>query len=131
MNRLFHWLMNSREEVHRELRQRILALPGVTERPNAGIHEDAFFVGRAMFMHIHGHGHCDIQLPMDIQQQVLAEGKARPHRWAPEQGYVTANVTDEQSLEKVMELIRLSHQYCTGKATSAMPGKDEISPSIS
>ena len=39
--------MKSRE-LDEELRQRILALPGVTERQNAGIHEDAFFVGRTM-----------------------------------------------------------------------------------
>ncbi len=55
-------VMKSSGELHQELRQRILDLPGVTERPNAGIHEDAFFVGRTMFMHIHGHGHCDIRL---------------------------------------------------------------------
>lgn len=102
--------MKSNEELHQELRQQILALPGVTERPNAGIHEDAFFVGRVMFMHIHGHGHCDIQLPVEVQQQVLAEGKALPHRWAPEKGFVTALVTDEKTLEIAMELIRISRQ---------------------
>jgi hypothetical protein len=37
--------MKSREELHQELRQRVLGLSGVTERQNAGIHEDAFFVG--------------------------------------------------------------------------------------
>jgi len=67
------------------LRQRIPRLPGVTERQNAGIHEDAFFVGRTMFIHIHGHGHCDIRLAMADQARVLAEGKARPHAVAPEQ----------------------------------------------
>jgi|SRR5436309_10452503 len=54
--------MKSPDELHHELRQRILKLPGVTEQSNAGVHEDAFFVGRTMFMHIHGHGHCDIRL---------------------------------------------------------------------
>ena len=111
--------MKSREELNLELRQRILALPGVTERPNTGIHEDAFFVGRKMFMHIHGHGHCDIQLPMDIQKQVLAEGKARPHRWAPNQGYVTSLVNDEKDLDTTMELIRISHQSCTSATGNA------------
>ena len=33
-------------DLNQELQQRILNLPGVKERPNAGIHEDAFFVGR-------------------------------------------------------------------------------------
>ena len=54
--------MKTQTNLHEELRQRILSLPGVTERRNAGIHEDAFFVDRTMFMHIHGRGHCDIRL---------------------------------------------------------------------
>jgi hypothetical protein len=103
-------IMKSRRELHQELRQRILNLPGVTERENAGIHEDAFFVGRTMFMHIHGHGHCDIQLSETDQKQVLAEGKARTHRWAPNAGYVTFVVNDEKDLELAMDLIRMSYR---------------------
>ena len=102
--------MKSREELHQELRQKILALSGVTERQNAGIHDDAFFVGRTMFMHIHGHGHCDIRLAKTDQERVLAEGRARPHRWAPEAGYVTFIVDNEEHLERAMELIRMSHE---------------------
>src|SRR5260221_12995240 len=101
--------MKKRSDLHEELRQRILGLPGVTERPNAGIHEDAFFVGRTMFMHIHGHGHCDIRLAKGDQERVLAEGKARPHHWAPEAGYVTSIVREEKDLEPAMDLIRMSY----------------------
>ena len=107
--------MKSQAELHQELRQRILNLPGVTERQNAGIHEDAFFVGRTMFMHIHGHGHCDIRMPKGDQTRVLAEGKARPHRWAQEAGYVTLIVDDEESLQPAMDLIRMSHYYFADK----------------
>jgi hypothetical protein len=102
--------MKSRRELNQELRQRILNLPGVTERENAGIHEDAFFVGHTMFMHIHGHGHCDIRLSKADQERVLAEGKARTHRWAPETGYVTFVVNIEKDLEAAMDLIRMSHR---------------------
>ena len=73
--------MKPQAKLHQELRQKILDLPDVTERQNARIHEDAFFVGWIMFMHIHGHGHCDIRLAKTDQERVLAEGKARPHRW--------------------------------------------------
>jgi hypothetical protein len=103
--------MNSRIELNEKLRQGILQLPGVTERQNAGIHEDAFFVGKTMFMHIHGHGHCDIRLSQEAQQRALAEGKARPHRWAPQQGYVTTLVDNEDVLATTMELIRQSHRH--------------------
>jgi len=107
--------MNSQAELHQDLRHRILNLPSVTERQNAGIHEDAFFVGRTMFMHIHGHGHCDIRLPKDVQEQVLAERKARPHRWAPERGYVTFIVNDQKTLEAATDLIRISHDHFADK----------------
>ncbi len=105
--------MKTRHVLHEELRKRILGLPGVTERVNAGIHEDAFFVGRVMFMHIHGFGHCDIRLSKDTQERVLAEGKAHRHRWAPEAGYVTFVVRDENDLHPAMELIKNSYDYFT------------------
>jgi len=108
--------MKSPRELQQELRQKILGLPGVTERQNAGIHEDAFFVGRTMFMHIHGHGHCDIRLATEDQERVLAEGKARSHRWAPERGYVTFVVRNENDLAPAMELIQVSHDYFAGVA---------------
>ena len=101
----------SREELHQELRRRILSLPGVTEKQNAGIHEDAFLVSGTMFMHVHGRGHCDIRLSKSDQARVLSEHKARPHRWAPDAGYVTFKVREEDDLEPVMELIRSSHGY--------------------
>src|SRR6266702_4240931 len=101
--------MKSRNELHQELRQRILSLSDVTERQNAGIHEDAFFVGGKMFMHIHPESFrgCDIQLAKDDQQRVLAEGKARQHRWAPAAGYVTVIVDREADLATAMDLIRM------------------------
>jgi hypothetical protein len=67
--------MKSPEELHQELQQRILSLPSVTQRQNAGIHEDAFIVGQTMFMHIHGHNHCDIRLSKADQERVLAQAK--------------------------------------------------------
>ena len=107
--------MKSQAELHQELRQRILNLPGVRERQNAGIHEDAFLVGRTMFMHIHGCCHCDIRLAKDDQERVLMEGKARPHRWAPEAGFVTLIVHDEKDLEPAMDVIRMSHHHFADK----------------
>lgn len=107
--------MKCSTDLNQELRQRILKLSGVKERPNAGIHEDAFFVGRTMFMHIHGAGHCDIRLSQADQGRVLADGKARPHRWAPEAGYVTFLVNDREDLEPAVDLIRMSHRYFAGK----------------
>ena len=109
----------SNADVGRELRSRILGLEGVTERLTGDIHEDAFYVGKRMFMHIHGSGHCDIRLPRDVQARVLAEGKALPHRWAPGAGYVTYVVKNEADLDPAMELVRLSYEYFSHPLHSA------------
>ena len=42
--------MKSRHELHQELRKGILSLSDVTERQDAGIHEDAFFVGGKAYL---------------------------------------------------------------------------------
>jgi Family of unknown function (DUF5519) len=68
-----------------------------------------------MFMHIHGHGHCDIRLSKSDQERVLAEGKARTHRWAPEAGYVAVVVNNDEDLDRAMDVIRLSHAHFAGK----------------
>jgi hypothetical protein len=116
--------MKSPNELHQELRQGVLSLSGVTERQNAGIHEDAFFVGGKMFMHIHRHGHCDIRLAKEDQELILAEGRARPHRWAPEKGYVTFMARSENDLAPAMELIRMSHDHFAGDAHESASARE-------
>jgi hypothetical protein len=66
-------------------------------------------------MHIHGYGQCDIRLSKGDQERVLAEGKARAHRWAPEAGYVTFIANDESDLEPAMDLIWMSHAHFAGQ----------------
>ena len=122
--------MKSRTELHQELRQRIFNLSDVTERQNAGIHEDAFFVGGKMFMHIHGHGHCDIRLPKSDQERVLAQGKARSHRRAPEAGYVTFIVNNDEDVDRAMDLIRISHAHFAGKQAVPRTGASIEQPKI-
>lgn len=72
-----------------------------------------------MFMHIHGHSHCDIRLATPDQEWVLAQGKARRHRWAPEQGYVTFVAHDANDLARAMDLIRMSHGYFANNINEA------------
>lgn len=121
--------MESQIKLPQELRRRILALSGVSEQQNAGIHEDAFFVGGIMFMHIHGHWHCDIRLSKPDQERVLVEGKAQPHRWAPQAGYVTFIVDDDMDLEPAMDLILLSYQhFCRHAENSGRRTVEEATP---
>src|SRR6266446_3902391 len=82
-----------------------------------------FFVCGKMFMHIHGHGHCDIRLAKEDQGRILVEGKARPHRWAPEKGYVTFMARTENDLAPAMELIRMSRSFWKGNVKRAQKSR--------
>jgi Family of unknown function (DUF5519) len=50
-----------------------------------------------------------------IRSESWPKAKRRPHRWAPEKGYVTFKVRDEKDLAPAMELIQMSHDHFAGE----------------
>lgn len=61
------------------------------------------------FMHTHGTSHLDIRLSKEAQENMLKEGKAEPHRFAPQAGWVTFRIRSEGDVEAAKELIRLAY----------------------
>jgi Family of unknown function (DUF5519) len=61
------------------------------------------------FMHTHGSSHLDIRLSKPDQERILNEGKAEPHRFAPQAGWVTFRLRSEGDIEAAKELIRLAY----------------------
>ena len=60
-------------------------------------------------MHTHGTSHLDIRLSKEDQQKMLEAGKAEPHRFAPQAGWVTFRIRLEKDTEAAKELIRLAY----------------------
>ncbi len=60
-------------------------------------------------MHSHGPTYLDIRLSKDDQALMLRQGKAEPHRYAPQAGYVTFHVGSEKDLEAAKELVQLAY----------------------
>jgi len=60
-------------------------------------------------MHTHGISHLDIRLSKQDQERMLKEGKADPHRFAPQAGWVTFRIRSERDVEAAKELIRLAY----------------------
>ena len=83
----------------------ILQLPKVTKASNrfGGVE---FQVHGLEFMHTHGSSHLDIRLSKEDQERMLKEGKADPHRFAPQAGWVTFRIRSEGDLEAAKDLIR-------------------------
>jgi len=68
-----------------------------------------FQVDGLEFMHTHGISHLDIRLSKQDQERMLKEGKADPHRFAPQAGWVTFRIRSERDVEAAKELIRLAY----------------------
>jgi hypothetical protein len=64
-------------------------------------------------MHTHGTTHLDIRLSKEDQERMLKEGKAEPHRFAPQAGWVTFRIRSEKDTETAKELTRLAYDNAT------------------
>ena len=86
----------------------ILQLPSVTKASHR-FGGTEFQIQGLEFMHTHGTSHLDIRLSKEDQERILKEGKAEPHRFAPQAGWVTFRIRSEGDVEAAKELIRLAY----------------------
>jgi len=95
----------------------IIQLPNVTKAPHR-FGGTEFQVHGLEFMHSHGSSHLDIRLSKQEQERMLREGKAEPHRFAPQAGWVTFRIHSEGDVKAAKELILLAYDNA-GKMMAA------------
>lgn len=66
------------------------------------------------FMHFHGDTHLDVHLSKADQAKVLEEGKAEPHLFAPEAGWVTVRIRSGRDFENAREVVQLAYSRAKG-----------------
>jgi luciferase-like monooxygenase len=86
----------------------ILQLPNVTKASHR-FGGTEFQVHGLEFMHTHGSSYLDIRLSREEQEKMLKDGRAEPHRFAPQAGWVTFRIRSENDAEIAKELIRLAY----------------------
>ncbi len=91
-----------------EFKDWVLQLPEVTEAPHR-FGGTEFRFQNMEFMHSHGPTHLDIRLSKEDQERMLKEGKAEPHLFAPQAGWVTFRIRSEEDFEVAKELVRLAY----------------------
>ena len=97
----------------------ILQLPNVTKAPHR-FGGTEFQVHGLEFMHTHGPSYLDIRLSKEEQDRVLKQGKAEPHRFGPQAGWVTLRIRSESDGEIAKELIRLAYDNTDKQMTAHM-----------
>jgi hypothetical protein len=101
--------------------------PGVT----SGAHRFGgleFRLGRRELGHLHGDRFADLAFPRRVRDELVADGRARPHHVLPDSGWVTAPI-DPDDVGAVIDLFRLAYDRATAAAERRKPSSGQATKS--
>ncbi len=91
---------------------RISAVVGSWPDVEVGAHRFGgveFRVGRRELGHLHGESHADIAFPRRVRDELVAAGRALPHRAIPDTGWVSVPIDSEDGVERALDLFRMAY----------------------
>ena len=68
-----------------------------------------FRIGRRELGHLHGDSHADIAFPRRVRDELVAAGRALPHRAIPDSGWVSVPIDSEEGIEAAREIFRMAY----------------------
>jgi len=81
-----------------------------------GVHTDEllqsgmdFLLGRREIGHVHGDELVDIPFPKNLRDELVANGRAEPHRVLPKSGWVSVPLNNNEDVDHAIELLKLSY----------------------
>ena len=102
------------DELLAEVEREVLHWPGTTSEPGR-FASVAFRYGKREIGHVHRDRIADLPVTPEMRENLLAKGKARPHR-AGSRGYISYPIRDEEDVSAVLEI--LGHNYDRAKAAA-------------
>lgn len=83
--------------------------PGVRAAPHrfGGVE---FRLGRRELGHLHGDRIADLPFPRRVRDELVTEGRARPHHVLPDSGWITVSIHSPDDVEPTIELFRMSYE---------------------
>lgn len=97
-------MLNHIEQIQRE----VTSWEGVTVSPHrfGGME---FNWSKAEIGHLHRGGVMDIPFPMNLRNQLLAEGLVSKQHWLPDSGWITFRIRSEADIPRALWLLKLSY----------------------
>jgi hypothetical protein len=83
--------------------------PGVESAPHrfGGVE---FRLGRRELGHLHGDRIADLPFPRRIRDELIADGRARPHHVLPDSGWITVSIRSGEQAADAIELFRMAYE---------------------
>jgi hypothetical protein len=97
------------------IRDEVSSWPGVSSAPHrfGGLE---FLYGRRELGHLHGDRLADLPFPRRVRDELVAEGRARPHHVLPDSGWVSVPIHGEEDVGAVVQLFRLGYERARAAA---------------
>jgi hypothetical protein len=99
----------------------VLSWPGVTSEPGR-FGATSFRYGKREIGHIHHDQIADLPITSEMREDILARGRARPHR-AGVKGYISYPLEDQEDVSAVLEI--LAQNYDRANAAAERRGSQE------
>lgn len=77
-----------------------------------------FRLGKVELGHLHGDYLADMPFPTKLRNQLIEEGRARPHHALPSSGWVSRRIDDRSDVDDVIALFRLNYERLTARSRS-------------
>ena len=102
----------------RAIEQAILSWDGVSAHPHrfGGLE---FRLGKVELGHVHGDRLADLPFPTKLRNQLVEEGRAKPHHVLPSSGWVSRWINDAGDVDEVIALFRLNYERLTARRKPA------------
>jgi Family of unknown function (DUF5519) len=69
-----------------------------------------FRLGRRELGHLHGARWADLRFHEGVRDMLVGTGQAQPHHVLPHTGWVSKQIRDDEDVDAVIELFRLSYE---------------------
>lgn len=89
--------------------QTVRAWPGVTQ----GLHRfggTEYRLGGYELGHVHGNGLLDMPLTKSLREQLVADGRAKPHHIYPHSGWISFYIHGESDTANALALLHLAYE---------------------
>jgi hypothetical protein len=92
-------------------------------RPGIAGHFGAvtFSLGSREVGHVHGNSHADLPLPKPLRNERVESGKAEPHHFLPQSGWVTVPIDGVDGVERALEVFKLNYDLIAKKKGLVWP----------
>ena len=127
-------MTNTQPHAAEQITTTVGSWPGVETAPHrfGGVE---FRLGRRELGHLHGNRIADLPFPRRVRDQLIAEGRAQPHRILPDSGWITFPINAPTDVQDAIQLFRLSYERAsqaqhkaTGRVTQGSPPADGVPP---